>query len=83
MGPFERAVLGQDVVETMKSDIHLSYTYIELNSLFHRKYSASSLERSTELILFRELIGSCDIWESQRRVLNDSSLLECDNLSIA
>jgi len=61
MGPFERAVLGQDIVETMNSDIHLSSKYIKLHLLFHRKHSASSLERSTGLILLRELIGICEI----------------------
>ena len=60
MGPFERAVLDQDIVETMISDVHLICTYIKLQLLFHRGHCASSLERSTGLILLRELIGSCE-----------------------
>jgi hypothetical protein len=83
MGLFERAVLGQDTGETMKSDIHLNWTYTKLQLLFHREQSASSLEISMRLILLEELTGSCDIWETQRCVLKDSSLLGCDTLSIA
>ena len=61
MGPLERAVLGQDIVETMKSDIHLSCKYVEIQSLFHREHSESMLEVSTGSILFRELIDNCEI----------------------
>jgi len=83
MGPFERAVLGQDIGETMKYDIYLNCTYIKLQFLFHREHSASSLERPTGLILQKELIGSCDTFESRRCVLEGAILLGCHTLSIA